>query len=231
VFLSSFWEGQPLVLVLLDALTSGPAADHMLALRDAGGDFEQAGGEVAVVVRGAPEDIATFKSKLNVALPVLSDPSGQAHHAYGGHGGVASFVIDAGGVVRYAHRADNVLGAPSMYELIDAVCGLTGEVVARPEPKAAPLPIALHGAAGDRQPYAAAHEGSPALTASFACSKCGNSGYELVQVATSGGWISRLFNFQYRKFTAVVCTQCNYAELYRTKGGAAANIADILMGG
>ena len=45
-----------------------------------------------------------------------------------------------------------------------------------------------------------------------------------------GGWLSRLFNFQYRKFSAVSCTKCTYTELYKAESGALSNIFDILAG-
>ncbi|OGO51403.1 MAG: GTP-binding protein [Chloroflexi bacterium RBG_16_68_14] len=64
----------------------------------------------------------------------------------------------------------------------------------------------------------------------FRCAKCGNTGCEVNTLSTAGGWLSRLFNFQYRKFSAVSCSNCKYTELYRAEAGALSNIFDLLAG-
>lgn len=232
VFLSSHWEEQPLVLALLSDLHAQPSVDQVLTLRDAFDTFDQAGGDIVVVVRNDVAEIATFRAERNVKFPMLSDPSGVAHNAYRVlPNSPASFVIDKNGIVRYAHYAATILDTPSTWELVDAVCGLTGEAVERPEPtKLMPAPVSLRDDTAERPALVPGAPLQSAAQVNYACSKCGNSGYEIVKIATSGGWISRIFNFQYRKFVAIVCTSCNYAELYRTKSGAAANIADILIG-
>jgi uncharacterized protein len=232
VFLSSHWEEQPLVLVLLSDLHAQPSVDQVLTLRDAHDTFDQAGGDIIAVVRNDGAEIATLRAEYNVTYAVLSDPSGVAHKAYGTSPNTpASFVIDKRGIVRYAHYAATILDTPSTWELVDAVCGLTGEAVERPEPtKLMPAPVSLHDDTAERPAFVMGASVKAAAQVDYACSKCENTAYEIVKVATSGGWISRIFNFQYRNFVAVVCKACNYAELYRTKGGAAANIADILIG-
>lgn len=233
VFLSSHWEEEPLVLILVSDLYGQPSVDHVLTLRDAYDTFDEAGGDIVVVVRNDGAEIAAFRVKHNVTYSVLSDPSGVAHNAYGvSPNSPASFVIDKSGIVRYAHRAASVLDTPSTWELVDAVCGLTGEVVERPEAaKFTPSPVSLRGDLADQPAFVTGAPIKAAAQVDYMCGKCGNTSYEVVKLATSGGWISRIFNFQYRKFIAVVCMACNHAELYRTKGGGIANIADILVGG
>jgi hypothetical protein len=232
VFLSSYWQNEPLVLVLIADLAIETSVDHILTLRDAYQTFDEAGGDIAVVVRNTPAEIAAFRSQHNVAYPVLSDPSGATRRAYSTPPvGPASFVIDTSGVIRYARRANGALDTPSTWELVDAVCGLTGEAVERPEPtKLTPAPISLHNDTVERPAFVTGAPVKAAAQVNYTCSKCGNTAYEIVKVATSGGWISRIFNFQYRNFVAVVCTACNYSDLYRTKGGSLANVADIIFG-
>ncbi len=232
VFLSSHWEEQPLVLVLVNDLKPEPVVDHVITIRDAREEFDEAGGAIVFVTRSTPSEIAAFRSGRNVTLPVLSDPSGEAHAAYGVPSNApAAFVVDTAGVIRYAHRAATALDTPSTWELIDAVCGLTGEVVERPEPASvSPMPFSLRNESAEPSAFVAGAPVRAVDQANYVCGKCGSSAYEIVKIATSGGWISRLFNFQYRKFVAIVCTTCNHAELYRTKGGTAANIADIIIG-
>jgi len=232
VFLSSYWDAEPLVLVLVNDLGSEAAAGHAITLRDARSVFDEAGGDIVVVARNALAEIAAFRLEHNIGYPVLHDLLGWAHDAYSAPANSsASFVIDTGGVVRYAHRGKDALDAPPTWTLIDAVCGLTGEAVARPEPARVSLdgPVSLRGTV-ERPPFVTGAPVLPAEQARYTCSKCGNSAYEVVKLSTSGGWLSRIFNFEYRNFVAVVCTACSHAELYRTKGGALANIADILVG-
>ncbi len=232
VLLSSYWDAEPLVLVLLNDLTSEAAADHAITLRDARNTFDEAGGDVVAVVRNTPGEIAAFRLEHNISYPVLHDLLGWAHEAYGVlASSSASFVIDTGGVVRYAHRGSGPLDAPPTWTLIDAVCGITGEAVERPEPpKVTPAPVSLHGDSAERPAFVTGAPVKAVDQASYTCAKCGGNAYEIVKLSTSGGWLSRMFNFEYRNFVALVCTACNHAELYRTKGGALANIADILMG-
>jgi len=230
VFLSSYWEEQPLLLVLLNHLKPEAVVDHLLTLRDARDEFDEAGGAIVVISSNSAPAIAAFKAKRNVGLAMLSDHSGEAHATYSVPlSAPAAFVIDTGGVIRYAHRAATVLDTPSTWDLVDAVCGLTGAVIQHPEPSL-PTPLSLHNDSAGRPAFAPSVPLMAASQASYSCIKCANASYEIVKIATSGGWISRLFNFQYRSFVAVVCTTCNHAELYRTKGGTAANIADILVG-
>lgn len=64
---------------------------------------------------------------------------------------------------------------------------------------------------------------------SYTCSKCGGRKADLDQIRTTGAGFTRYFNIQNRKFTAVICSQCGFTELYsgkRTGGGS--NILDFL---
>jgi len=64
----------------------------------------------------------------------------------------------------------------------------------------------------------------------FTCAKCGHPECEVSTLSTAGGWLSRLFNFQYRKFSAVTCSRCKYTELFGAEAGALSNIFDLLAG-
>jgi predicted nucleic-acid-binding Zn-ribbon protein/peroxiredoxin len=232
VFLSSYWDEQPLVLVLLNDLHAEASADRVYTLRDAHETFDEAGGAIVVVARNAIDDIAAFRSERNVGFAILSDGLGSAHLAYAvPSNGVATFVIDKGGIIRYAHRGQGPLETPSTWTLIDAVCGLTGATVERPEPAVEPAeePSLLHPDPA-RPSFVTGAAVRPPAERSYTCPKCGNSAYEVSKMAATGGWLSRIFNFQYKTFAAITCTACNFTELYRTKSGTLANIADILAG-
>jgi peroxiredoxin/predicted nucleic-acid-binding Zn-ribbon protein len=233
VFVSSFWQKEPVVLAFLNDIEPDSVLDHALNLRDAVEELDDAGGDIVAVVRNAPADITALRSEHNMTFPMLSDSSGAAHAAYNVPSNApAAFVIDTGGVIRYAHRATTVFDTPSTWDLVDAVCGLTGAVVERPEPpKFVPAPFSLKNDTAERPFFETGATVKAPDQRSYSCEKCGNTSYEVVKLATSGGWISRIFNFQYRQFVAVVCTSCNYSDLYRVEGGSLANIADVLFGG
>lgn len=132
--LSPFWQEEPVVLVFLNDISPDSVVDHVITLRDAAGDVDEAGGDIVAVARNAPSAIAAMCAQHSVKFPVLGDASGEAHAAYDvPPNAPAAFVIDSRGVIRYAHRAMTVFDMPSTWDVVDAVCGLTGAVVARPE--------------------------------------------------------------------------------------------------
>lgn len=60
------------------------------------------------------------------------------------------------------------------------------------------------------------------------CPKCGHTGTEVDDIATSGTGLSKMFDIQNRTFTVVSCTNCGYSELYR--GDSGGNLADLFLG-
>ena len=64
----------------------------------------------------------------------------------------------------------------------------------------------------------------------FSCVKCGKTDYKTGEIRTTGSGLSRFFNLQNQKFTAMSCTECGYTELYRTDGSGVGNILDLLSG-
>jgi len=59
------------------------------------------------------------------------------------------------------------------------------------------------------------------------CPKCESQQYELDEIRTTGGNLSKFFNVQNKKFTAVSCTQCHYTEFYKGKTSTLGNILDF----
>jgi predicted nucleic-acid-binding Zn-ribbon protein len=63
----------------------------------------------------------------------------------------------------------------------------------------------------------------------YTCPKCGSRQADVDQIRTTGAGFTKYFNIQNRKFSAVICKQCGYTELYRTgASGGASNILDFL---
>lgn len=64
----------------------------------------------------------------------------------------------------------------------------------------------------------------------WACLRCGNLDYEVDEIRSSGR-VSRFFDVQNKKFTAVICSQCGFTELYRGKSSTLGNVFDFFMQG
>lgn len=67
--------------------------------------------------------------------------------------------------------------------------------------------------------------------ASYRCPKCQNQAHTVGEIRTTGGWLSKLFDVQNKRFSTVTCDRCSYTELYAAKQGALGNVFDIFMGG
>ncbi len=61
----------------------------------------------------------------------------------------------------------------------------------------------------------------------YTCPKCGNRECKIETVSTTGGFWTKIFDIQLKKFTAVICTRCTYTELFRTKSSKIENIFDF----
>jgi hypothetical protein len=64
-------------------------------------------------------------------------------------------------------------------------------------------------------------------TQSFKCIKCSNTQSEIGEIRTTGGFWTKFFNIQNKKFKTVTCTNCKYTELYKSKSSKAGNILDF----
>ena len=65
----------------------------------------------------------------------------------------------------------------------------------------------------------------------FTCQKCGNDGYETGELRAAGGYLSKVFDVQNKKFTTVTCTRCQYTEIYRCDSSMLGNVFDFFAGG
>lgn len=65
----------------------------------------------------------------------------------------------------------------------------------------------------------------------YRCPKCGGRTCEVIEVSTTGGGIARFFDFQNRRFSAVVCERCKFTEFYRTEATLLSKVLDLAGGG
>ncbi|MBU4484947.1 zinc ribbon domain-containing protein [bacterium] len=61
----------------------------------------------------------------------------------------------------------------------------------------------------------------------FTCSKCKNTQYETGEIRTTGGFLSKIFDVQNKRFTTVICSRCRYTELYQADSSLLGNIFDF----
>lgn len=61
----------------------------------------------------------------------------------------------------------------------------------------------------------------------YQCPKCGNRSYEVDQFRATGGFFSKVFDVQNKRFTTVTCSQCKYTEIYRADSSMLGNIFDF----
>ena len=61
----------------------------------------------------------------------------------------------------------------------------------------------------------------------YICPKCRNERYDTGQMRAAGGFWSKIFDVQSRKFTTVTCTRCGYTELFKGDSSLLGNIFDL----
>ena len=64
----------------------------------------------------------------------------------------------------------------------------------------------------------------------YVCPKCGGTEYETDQFQATGGFLTRLFDVQNKRFLTVSCTNCGYTDLFKGRGSTTTeNILDFLF--
>jgi predicted nucleic-acid-binding Zn-ribbon protein len=61
----------------------------------------------------------------------------------------------------------------------------------------------------------------------YTCPKCGNNQCEVGEMRAAGGFLSKVFDVQSKRFTTVICTKCQYTEIYRASSSMLGNIFDL----
>lgn len=65
----------------------------------------------------------------------------------------------------------------------------------------------------------------------YQCLKCGCQNYEIDKMSAAGGFLSKLFDVQSKKFVLVICQECGYTEMYKKETNTLENIGDFIFGG
>ncbi len=61
----------------------------------------------------------------------------------------------------------------------------------------------------------------------FTCPKCAHTEYEVGEFRAAGGFFTKVFDVQSKRFTTVTCTRCKYTEIYRADSSMLGNIFDF----
>lgn len=65
----------------------------------------------------------------------------------------------------------------------------------------------------------------------YTCPKCGNTAYDVGEFRATGGFLTKVFDVQSKRFTTVSCTRCRYTELYRAESSMLGDIFDFFTRG
>ena len=61
----------------------------------------------------------------------------------------------------------------------------------------------------------------------FRCPKCENLACDVGEFRATGGFLTKIFDIQTKKFSTVTCTRCKYTEIYRADSSMLGNIFDF----
>lgn len=122
----SDYAGQVVVLVFYPADDTPVCTRQLNTYNDDLGQFEGLGAQVLAISAQDVDSHERFSAKHGLGFPLLADTDKAVAGAYGTLGPLgfprrSTFVIDAGGVVRYAHRAIAGLTFRPVSELVDAI--------------------------------------------------------------------------------------------------------------
>ncbi|NMP15337.1 zinc ribbon domain-containing protein [Thalassotalea sp. Y01] len=62
------------------------------------------------------------------------------------------------------------------------------------------------------------------------CPKCGHKDFETGEMRVSGGFWSRIFDVQNKRYFAVSCENCRYTEFYKGSASTVGNVFDFFTG-
>ena len=69
------------------------------------------------------------------------------------------------------------------------------------------------------------------MTQGFICAKCSNTAFESSEFRATGGFLTKIFDIQSKKFTTVTCTRCKFTELYKGDQSTLGNVFDFMTRG
>jgi predicted nucleic-acid-binding Zn-ribbon protein len=68
-------------------------------------------------------------------------------------------------------------------------------------------------------------------TSGYRCSKCDHNRFEVGEIRATGGFWSKIFNVQNKKFSTVTCSKCRFTEMYQADSSKLGNLFDLFTSG
>ncbi|MEN8007735.1 MAG: zinc ribbon domain-containing protein [Candidatus Krumholzibacteriota bacterium] len=65
----------------------------------------------------------------------------------------------------------------------------------------------------------------------YRCDKCGNTAFESSEFRATGGFLTKIFDIQSKRFTTVTCTRCKFTELYKGDQSTLGHVFDFMTRG
>jgi predicted nucleic-acid-binding Zn-ribbon protein len=65
----------------------------------------------------------------------------------------------------------------------------------------------------------------------YRCPKCGHETCETSEFRATGGFLTKVFDIQSKRFTTVICGRCRYTELYQADQSTLGSIFDFFTRG
>jgi thioredoxin-dependent peroxiredoxin len=120
------FAGRPVVLVFYPGDDTPVCTRQLRHYTEEIGQFEGLGAQVLGIAPGSVDSKEACAAAHGFAFPLLADTDKAVAEAYGVLGPIgfylrSVFVVDAGGVIRYAHRATAGLGFKRTDELVAAI--------------------------------------------------------------------------------------------------------------
>ena len=67
------------------------------------------------------------------------------------------------------------------------------------------------------------------MSLNYTCPKCGNRSCDTDEFRATGGFLTKLFDIQTKRFSTVTCTRCQYTELFQTESSSLGHFFDFFV--
>lgn len=65
----------------------------------------------------------------------------------------------------------------------------------------------------------------------YRCIRCQHTACEVGEIRVAGGFWSKVFDVEGRKFTSVTCERCKHTEFFKADRSVVSNVFDLIFGG
>lgn len=66
-------------------------------------------------------------------------------------------------------------------------------------------------------------------TLNYTCPKCRNTQYGVSELRATGGFWTKIFDIQTKRFTTVTCSRCKYTEMFKAESSKLGHIFDFFV--